>query len=52
MSKPESPSLDEKLDEALKETFPASDAFALFSEVSNGPVELDSPAVGNATGAG
>jgi hypothetical protein len=42
MSKPGLPSLDEKLDEALKETFPASDAFALFPEVSNGPVELDS----------
>jgi hypothetical protein len=29
MSKTRLPSLDEKLDEALKETFPASDAFAL-----------------------
>jgi hypothetical protein len=52
MRKPGLPSLDEKLDEALKETFPASDAFALFPEVSNGPAELDSPAVGSATGAG
>jgi hypothetical protein len=36
MSKPGLPSLDDKLDEALKQTFPASDAFALFPEVSIG----------------
>ena len=30
MSKSQLPTLDEKLDEALKHTFPASDPFALF----------------------
>ena len=35
------PSLDEKLDEALKQTFPASDAFALFPEGSNGSLVPD-----------
>ncbi len=34
MNKTRLPSLDEKLDEALKETFPASDAFALFPEAA------------------
>jgi hypothetical protein len=32
MRKPRLPSLDEKLDEALKATFPASDPFALFPQ--------------------
>jgi hypothetical protein len=44
MRKPGLPSLDDKLDEALKQTFPASDAFALFPEVSIGPVALHEPA--------
>jgi hypothetical protein len=33
MSRRGLPTLDEKLDEALKGTFPASDPFALFPEV-------------------
>ena len=43
MRKPGLPSLDDKLDEALKQTFPASDAFALFPEVSTGPAVLNEP---------
>ncbi len=35
MRKPGLPTLDEKLDEALRETFPASDPFALFPEERN-----------------
>lgn len=37
MRKPGLPSLDDKLDEALKQTFPASDAFALFPEIAVEP---------------
>lgn len=45
MRKPGLPTLDEKLDEALKETFPASDAFALFpDEQSGGPPDLSASA--------
>lgn len=48
MSKPGLPSLDDKLDEALKQTFPASDAFALFPEVSIAASVLNEPASGGA----
>jgi hypothetical protein len=40
--------LEEKLDEALKETFPASDAFALSPDVPKRPApnDEDEPAIG------
>ena len=41
MRKPGLPSLDDKLDEALKQTFPASDAFALFPETGVEPAVLN-----------
>jgi hypothetical protein len=45
MSKPGLPSLDDKLDEALKQTFPASDAFALFPRSRSDVHSIPSDAV-------
>jgi hypothetical protein len=36
--------LEEKLDEALKQTFPASDAFAVSPEAPKRPSVIDEPA--------
>jgi len=38
-------SIDEKLDEALKETFPASDAFTLCPDVKSSPDVKHEPTI-------